>query len=266
MIYTRRTVAREVSFEGLGLHSGVPVKATIHGESDGIWFRLGAERWEARPHNVSDTSRCTRLGGVSTIEHIMSALAGLEITDAEIEVTAPELPALDGSALGYVTALREAGFAALGQREIRDPFARVFFQELPIRIAIAKGSGHWRYSYEVPGRWPGLQTFDCEDIVVAFPDQIASARTFALAEEIPMVLAAGLGKGLNIDRALIVGLDCYENDPRFPDEPARHKLLDLLGDLYLAGLPARFLDVSAERSGHRTNVEAAARLSAAVSG
>lgn len=264
MIYTRKTVARDVQFEGLGLHSGVPVRVTVHPGEDGIAFRLGSSRWAATPENVTDTTRCTRLGEVSTIEHLMSALAGVEITDAEIELDAPELPALDGSSAPYVTALLEAGFSNIAEAAMRDPFTRVFLQELPVKIAIGKGEGHWRYTYAVDDRWPGEQTYECGDLIATYRDEIAPARTFAMAEEVPAVLAAGLAKGLDIEKALILGIEGYKNTARFPDEPARHKLLDLAGDLYLAGVPLRFLNVSAERSGHRTNVEAASRLHRAV--
>src|SRR5687768_16628114 len=102
MLQTRRTLANLARFEGLGLHSGVPVVVTVHPAEDGIAFRVGRGRWAATPENVSDTTRCTKLGEVGTIEHIMSAFCGLEITDAEVEWTAGELPALDGSAIQYV--------------------------------------------------------------------------------------------------------------------------------------------------------------------
>lgn len=266
MIYSRRTPSRDVVFEGLGLHSGVPVRVTVHPGDQGIWFRFGTGRWQARPENVSDTARCTKLGEVSTIEHLMSAFAGLEITDAEVELTAGELPALDGSALGYVQEFASAGFASLPDGEVRELFSRVFFQDLPVKIAIGKGEGHWRYTYEVADHWPGEQTYECLDVIAAYHKEISPARTFALAEEVPMVLAAGLAKGLDIEKALIIGIEGYKNDARFSDEPARHKLLDLMGDLYLAGVPARLLNVSAEKSGHRTNVEAAARLLGSLAG
>lgn len=264
MIYDRKTVAGDVRFEGLGLHSGVPVVVTVHPGDRGIWFALGSGEWEAIPANVADTTRCTKLGQVATIEHLMSALAGLEITDVEIELTAGELPALDGSSAEYVRSLLEGGLVKLGEVEKKDPFSRVFFQELPVKIAIGKGEGHWQYAYEAPNRWPGVQVYEAQDVIASYPTQIAPARTFALAEEVPMVLAAGLAKGLDIEKALILGIEGYKNDARFPDEPARHKLLDLMGDLYLAGIPPSRLNVSAEKSGHRTNVEAAARLFAAV--
>lgn len=266
MIYRRRTVAREARFEGLGLHSGVPVQVTVFPGEDGIQFRLGTGRWKATPENVVDTTRCTKLGDVSTIEHLMSALAGLEITDAEIELTAGELPAMDGSAVDYAQELAATGLTDLGEAEIRELFSRVFYQEPPVKIAVGKGAGRWRYVYEAEGHWLGEQAFECENVIGSYTSDIAPARTFALAEEVPMVLAAGLAKGLNIEKALIIGLEGYKNDARFPDEPARHKLLDLMGDLYLAGVPARFLNVSAERSGHRTNVEAAHQLKKAISG
>jgi UDP-3-O-acyl-N-acetylglucosamine deacetylase len=242
------------------------VEVTVYPGEEGIVFRLGAGKWRAKPDNVSDTTRCTKLGDVGTIEHIMSAFAGLEITDAEVELSAGELPALDGSSAEYVSAFGEAGLRDIGQAELPDLFSRVFLQEPPVKIAIGKGEGHWRYTYEVPGRWPGEQAYDCLDVVGSYSGEIASARTFALAEEVPMVLAAGLAKGLDIEKALILGIEGYKNQARYPDEPARHKLLDLVGDLYLAGVPVRFLNVTAEKSGHRTNVEAAARLYAAVHG
>jgi UDP-3-O-[3-hydroxymyristoyl] N-acetylglucosamine deacetylase len=262
----RRTLKAAVHLDGLGLHSGVPVKVTIEPGEHGIRFRHGSTMIEARPENVSDTTRCTRLGEISTIEHLMSALAGLEITDAEVELTAPELPALDGSSAEYVRALLDCGTEKFGDRELPELFTRVFLQEDQVKIAVSKGSGHWSYHYMTGERWPGEMAFDCEDVPKYYAAEIAPARTFALSEEIPMVQEAGLGKGLDETSALILGENGFENEARFPDEPARHKLLDLIGDLYLSGVPIRKLNVSAERSGHRANVQAAAMLRKAVFG
>jgi UDP-3-O-[3-hydroxymyristoyl] N-acetylglucosamine deacetylase len=257
---TRRTLAGEARFEGLGLHSGVPVHVCVHPAEDGIHFRLGASRWKATPSNVSDTTRCTRLGEISTIEHMMSALAGLEITDAEVELDAGELPAAGGSALGYVEELQRVGLADLGEVEVSLPFKRVFHHEGSVKIAIGKGSGHWGYTYDLGERWPGVQPFESTDVVSDYGAEIAPARTFALLEEVPHVRAAGLAKGLDETSALILGPSGYENRALFVDEPARHKLLDFIGDLYLAGIPIRLLNATAEGSGHRTNVAAAQLL------
>lgn len=260
MIYTRQTVKNSVEFEGLGLHGGEPVRVNVNPGEDGIAFRTIGGRWPAITENVSDTTRCTRLGDISTIEHLMSALAGLEITDAEVEVEGGEMPALDGSAQGFAEGLLATGFSPIGEAEVQVPFKRVFLQEENIKIAIGKGEGHWKYTYDLGERWPNEQTFESFNVTLEYRKDIAPARTFALAEEIPAILDLGLAKGLDQDSALILGIEGYKNEARFKDEPARHKLLDLIGDLYLAGIPIRFLNVAADRSGHASNVRAAALL------
>ena len=264
MNFTRQTVARTAVFEGIGLHTGTPVTVTIHPGSDGIAFRHGSSRTLATPDNVTDTRRSTKLGEVGTIEHLMSALAGLEITDAEIELTAPELPGMDGSAAPFVTGLQEAGLAKLGEKELPSLYSRIFLQELPLKIAVGKGTGHWRYEYETEDRWPGSMHYESVSIVDNYASDIAPARTFVLTEEFPMIEQYGLGKGLTKESVSILGDTGYENEQRFPDEPARHKLLDMLGDLYLSGIPARFLNVVGSRNGHTANVKMAAMMHQAI--
>lgn len=265
MIFTHKTLRAPAHFEGLGLHSGVPVKVTVHPGEDGIAFRYGGTRTVAHPANVTDTTRSTRLGEIGTVEHLMSALAGLEITDAEIELDAPELPGLDGSSDAYVKGLAAAGFETHGEFEVPALFTRVFLQEDDgTKLAIAKGAGHWRYVFTTPNRWPGEQAYESEDLIGIYPAEIAPSRTFAFAEEIPFIIEMGLGKGLDETSALILGIEGYKNEARFEDEPARHKLLDLMGDLYLAGVPVRALSVVAERSGHRANIHAAKMLADAI--
>ena len=256
--YSRATVSNDVKFKGLGLHGGQAVTVVVSPGENGIQFRAGQNKWAAIAENVTDTTRCTRLGEIATIEHLMSALAGLEITDAEIEVSGGEMPALDGSSREFAERLHEAGLQPLGEVEATLPFKRVFLHEGDIKIAVGKGEGHWQYTYDTGDRWPQVQTFESFNVALEYRKEIAPARTFELAERVPAILEMGLAKGLDMDSALILGIEGYKNDPRFDDEPARHKLLDLIGDLYLSGIPIRLLNVSAERSGHATNVQAAA--------
>jgi len=264
MKFQRKTLANSVTFEGIGLHSAVPVQMSVHPGEDGIAFRYGADRFAAKPENVTETTRSTKLGTVSTIEHVMSALAGLEITDAEIEVSAPEVPGLDGSALPFFDGIERAGTTDLATAELPPLFRRLFVHEDPIKIAISDGNGHWRYDYDTGERWPNLQSFDFRAGSESYRERLASARTFALLEEVPKIIAAGLGLGLDESSVLILGPEGYKNEPRFSDEPARHKLLDLIGDLYLSGVPIRFLNVVAEKSGHRTNISAASMIRRAL--
>lgn len=266
MNYTRKTLSSPVTFEGKGLHSGTPVTMTVHPGEAGIWFRLGSDRVQAVPENVSDTTRCTRLGPVSTIEHLMSALAGLEITDVEVELTASELPGMDGSSKLYVEALRECDFVDLGEATVPSLYRRIFLQEETCKVAVSKGSGHWRYEYNTGDRWPGLQVYETSAVIEDYADQIAPARTFALSEELPMIEKYGLGRGLDLDSAVILDESGYRNQARFDTEPVRHKLLDMIGDLYLAGIPIRMLSAVGERNGHTANVKVAQMLKQSLQG
>lgn len=266
MTFTRNTLREKVQLSGLGLHTGVPVNLILHPGDQGIGFRYGATRTLAHPSNVTDTTRSTKLGEIGTVEHVMSALAGLEITDVEIEVDAPEMPGMDGSAGPFVDAILAVGTTSIGEKEVPHLYTRIFMQEEGgLKAAVAKGGGHWRYVFEVDNRWPGPQAYESLDAVGDYASQIARARTFALSEEVPAIIQLGLGKGLDESSALILGIEGYKNEPRFEDEPARHKLLDLMGDLYLTGIPIRALDVVAERTGHRANVKVAAMLAQALS-
>jgi len=262
--FERRTVAKDVLFSGKGLHSGNPVQVAVKPGEDGIWFRCGQDRIQARPENVTDTSRCTILGPISTIEHMMAALAGCDITDAEIELSNPEMPALDGASAEYAAQILATGASAIGMATCTGPYARVFVQEKESKVAIAAGSGHWKFDFINENRWPFHQSFETESVHNDFVKGLAPARTFDFEENVPLIQAAGLAKGLNLETALILGKDGYTNPPQFEDEPARHKMLDLVGDLYLAGVPIRLLSVAAIRSGHWLNVRAAKVLSEAT--
>ncbi len=264
MTLPRQTLRQTAEFEGWGLHSGVAVRVRMHPSESGIVFRCGSDWVEARPENVTDTDRCTRLGPIGTIEHLMAALAGLEVTDVEVELTAPELPALDGSAGPYVEGILRAGLETMAEWEPAAPFSRVFLHEGERKLSISAGEGHWRYEYRCAG-WPHEQVFESADVVRDFPTEVAPARTFGDAAQAPALQAAGYARGLDLSSALLIGEAGYANAARFDDEPARHKLLDAMGDLYLAGIPIRLLNLVAQGTGHRMNVAAAQMLRAGQS-
>jgi UDP-3-O-[3-hydroxymyristoyl] N-acetylglucosamine deacetylase len=259
--FQRRTLAGEARFEGVGIHTGEQGVAIARPGEEGIVFIIEGKRVPAIPSNVSDTAlRTTRLAGVGMIEHIMSALGALEITDADIEVKGREMPILDGSASDYLQGLSAAGVAETGSKRSVHLFSRVNVQgENEERIGISAGQGRWKFDWERAGYWPGALCCEAQ-LPDDYQEHVASARTFCFEDELEAIRAAGLGKGGNEQNTLVIGSDRYLTQSRFDDEPPRHKLLDLIGDLMLAGIPARFLNVAAERSGHKLNVEAAARL------
>lgn len=264
MIFDRLTLQKAVSVEGLGLHTGQPVTMTLQPFDQGIQFSVNGSKTKAHPELVSDVTRSTKLGEIGTVEHIMSALAGTEITDVLVELTFPEIPGVDGSAAPFVEAIQSVGTEKIGQRELKDLYARLFLPDGDIKISIGKGTGHWRYEYETAPRWPGSMHFDSENVIEAYASDISPARTFGLKEEIPTVLQMGLARGLDAESAVILDDEGYMNPVRFDDEPARHKLLDLMGDIYLSGVPCKFLNVVGHRSGHRAQVEAAKMICKAL--
>ena len=258
MTHRRRTVLAPVTLTGRGLHSGRPVTVRIHPSDSGIAFRCGGVRVAATPAAVTGTRWHTTVGGIGTVEHLMSAFAGLSITDAEVELSYPELPALDGSAAGYVAVLRTQalGAAAVPLPAVSLPRNEVVVRTAGSSIRARAGSGVWSYTFRHGSRTRTATHRLPADYVA----EIAPARTIAIAEQVPAMVARGLGQGLDESSVLLLTPDGYANTPRFPDEPARHKLLDLVGDLYLSGVPAGLLDVEASFSGHTENVRLAAML------
>ncbi len=256
----RLTVAKSFELSGLGLHSGVPVSVRVEAGEEGLFFSDGIGRWEAIPDNATDTKRSTTIGTVRTVEHLMSALAGSGITDAEVQVTGGELPGADGSALPFYQAIASAGLRQIGERTFPKLFSRVFFSEKQASIGISAGTGQWKFEYQAGNAWPRLQTFQSEDILADYGSEIAPARTFALEEEIPFLAQLQLGQGLDETSAVLVGTSGYLGDVRFGDELARHKLLDAIGDLALSGYPLNAINAVLIKSGHSSHVAAAAKL------
>lgn len=238
----QRTIRRTATLEGIGVHTGARVRVRIAGAPPGagiVFSRRDVSEGaaiRAAVEAVRSTQRGVTLGNgvtVVSVEHLMAAAAGLGIDNLRVEVDGPELPALDGSAAGYVAALEEAGIVE------QEGAARVI--ELG-EAEVAVGQGHavtrraedFRVSYTVDLPPPLGRQVATADLAV-FPTAIAPARTWGFADEAEALRAAGLARGAGLDNVLVIGAAGYLNPPRFSDEPARHKILDLVGDLALLG-------------------------------
>ena len=274
----RQTLAQPSgTFRGVGLHSGADAAVCFlpAPAGAGLVFRDAHTGQEipARAANVTDTSRCTRLesGGreVQTVEHVLSALAGLGFDDAVIEFTGPEMPAADGSAAPFVQLLKAAGQAA-------QPGSVVTPLTLTAPVFVTEGDA-------TLAAFPA----DCFDatVVLDYPRQaylgtlaarfvagrddyeawIAPARTFGFVSELEALKARGLALGATRDNAVALGREGYETPLRFPDELARHKLLDMIGDLALAGRPVQ-ARILALMPGHALNTRLAGLLAAQAAG
>lgn len=257
MLIERQTLARTARLAGLGLHSGAPVRLELRPADDGIHFCYDGQRYLASADNVTDTNRSTTLGPVRTVEHLMSALSGTGVTDVEVHTSAPEMPAMDGSALDFVEAITAAGRVDLPRVDVAADSCSVRFTDGSVEIDIRPGTGRWSYHYNSETLWPYSDVWVVGDIGTDYESLVGKARTFVRRAELGSLAGRGLAAGIDLSSALIVGQDGFETPSRLDQELTAHKMLDLVGDLYLTGIPARYLDVSATRSGHRTNVAAA---------
>jgi UDP-3-O-acyl N-acetylglucosamine deacetylase len=247
----QRTIKQPLSFSGISLHKGEFCQVTFSpAKADsGITFIYNGKRIPALAENVTDTRRGVTLGEVALVEHVLSACAGMGLDNLEISLSSPEPPILDGSALGFAQKLKAAGIMELDQEK------RFFSVREILRISEADAS-------LVLSPFDGFKI----DFMIDFPiigvmnfsysgdfREIAPARTFGQISELEMLHKNGLAKGASLDNALAIGPKGYVNQPRFPDEPVRHKVLDLIGDLMLVGRPIHGA-IRAIKSGHRHNV------------
>lgn len=269
MILKQKTIKGEVLLEGIGLHTGCKSRIVLKpaAENVGIVFvRVDLPGSPIIPANsesiqiATKIPRCTTIGkddkAIHTVEHLMSVLAGLGITNLIIEIDAPELPGLDGSGIDYLNTIKKVGVLE------QDATIKPFVVHEPIGVELNGSSiyvfpsSEFRISYSLNYNHPFLnsQFFNIVVNEESFTRDIAPCRTFCLEKEADELKANGLGKGANFQNTLVVGEHgVKENTLRFPDEFARHKTLDFIGDLYLLGVPIRG-HVFAVKSGHTLNL------------
>ena len=268
------TVAAPVERVGVGLHSGSHCRVRLApAERPGYWAgrldRPSEPLQRLEPSLVAETRLCTALrlesGPLATVEHLLAALAGTGITQAELWIDGEEIPLLDGSSLGWVEAIAEAGLAPLGLRPDPGHLSHPITVQQGQSFATALPAAGLHIGAAVEFSQPaiGRQVYSLELTPSAFVAEIAPARTFGFKDQVEQLRAAGLIQGGALDNALVCDGDHWLNPPlRFADEPVRHKLLDLLGDLALAGLPRA--QVFAYRGSHGLHTTLAAALADAV--
>jgi UDP-3-O-[3-hydroxymyristoyl] N-acetylglucosamine deacetylase len=267
------TLAGSVERQGVGLHSGAQTRVRLE-PSDQPGFHVGwldqpaAPLQRLHPAQVCETQLCTALQldqrRLATVEHLLAALAGVGITAATLLVEGEEIPLLDGSAQPWVEAIAEVGLQHLGERPAMVPLVAPITLQQGQSFVTALPSDRLRLGAAIEFAQPaiGRQLFSLELTPQAFVEQIAPARTFGFKNQVDQLLAAGLIKGGALDNALVCDGDTWLNPPlRFADEPVRHKLLDLLGDLALAGLPQA--QVFAFRGSHGLHTALARSLASA---
>ena len=264
-----------VEREGVGLHSGETCRVQLRPAQSPGFFVGFLDDPESpvvplHPGQVRDTRLCTALdvGGrpLATVEHLLAALLGCGLTQAEIWVDGHEVPLLDGSALPWVEAIAEAGLVDLGPRQpLQSLTAPLSLQQGDsFVVALPSDRPFLSAAIEFPQPAIGRQLFSLVLTPETFVREIAPARTFGFREQVEQLRSAGLIQGGALDNALVCDGHQWLNPPlRFADEPVRHKILDLIGDLALVGLPCA--QVMAFRGSHSLHTQLAAALAAATS-
>lgn len=263
-VHPQKTLSKEISTSGVGLFTGESVSLTLipAPPNTGIIFQRidlpGKPEIPAHASFIREVPRSTRLGNgaatVHMVEHLLAALVGLGIDNLRIAVTGPEIPSGDGSALLFVKLIEQAGIleqdAPKKIIQVKEP---IFWSAGDVHL-VALPAEEFRLSYTL--HYPqaekiGTQYYSLTVTPERFKEEIAPCRTFALYEELLPFIEKGLLKGGGLENGLVFkgGQILNPEGARFPDEPARHKILDLIGDLALVGA-CLHAHVIAVRSGH----------------
>ena len=266
MDYRQRTLRDNVSCTGIGLHSGKKVKITIKPAlpDSGIKFI----RKDVSPNcvinanfeNVVDTQLCTTVGNnghkVSTIEHLMAAFFGVGIDNARVEVEGPEIPIMDGSAAPFIFLLKSVGIKEQNKPKKFILIKKTFKIQVGNQSITISPSKELKISYAIGYRHPLLenQKYDLCFSGKDFIKEISRARTFGFLRDIQTLHKAGLALGGSLDNAIVI--DDFrilnEDGLRFKDEFVRHKILDFIGDMSIAGSPI-IGHFKVNKSGHSLN-------------
>ncbi|MDQ6981420.1 MAG: UDP-3-O-acyl-N-acetylglucosamine deacetylase [Mariprofundus sp.] len=245
----QRTLDHSIRCSGIGLHSGRKIELILHpaDENSGITFfrsDLGVE-FPARAAYVTDTRLCTTIGKgdaqISTVEHLLSALAGLGVDNANIEVSGAEVPIMDGSSAPFVFLIQCAGIREQSvAKKVLRILKRVEIEEGNKRCALYPAAG-FKISYLLDYDHPLLRQrkVSVDFSRQAYTREISRARTFGFLHEVEALQKAGLALGGSLENAIVLDSHRVVNEGglRYEDECVRHKILDTLGDLSLSGYP-----------------------------
>jgi UDP-3-O-[3-hydroxymyristoyl] N-acetylglucosamine deacetylase len=270
-MHTQRTLRRQTSCAGIGLHSGSKVTLSLKPApaDSGIRFRrsdIGGQEVPATVSHVGDIDHATGLARdtvrVDTVEHLLAAFASLGVDNAVVELNSPEVPIMDGSAAPFVYLIQEAGIKPLqAARQYLKVLRPISVSRGDKRIALYP-SDHFKVTYSIAFDHPMLrhQSRTIRLTEESFIEEIAPARTFGFLEEVEMLRQQGLALGGSLENAVVIGdTGVLNNTLRFDDEFVRHKILDAIGDMALLGHPL-IGHLVAHRGGHALHTEFATRV------
>ena len=265
--HNQQTIEKPLSINGIGLHTGIDVSMKLYpAEADyGIKFirkDLNENNViDAIWSNVTNTKLSTTISNkngasVSTIEHLMSALSGLHIDNIKVEIDGPEVPIMDGSSIKFVNLIDTASIKNLHKKRKILKVKQNIKVERDTSFVELKPNSQFSIDFEIdfPSKLVSQQSCQLQLVNGNYKTDIASARTFGFEKDVDMLRSNGLALGGSLENAVVVGETKILNSDglRFKDEFVRHKILDSIGDLYLAGSPIQGY-FSGSKSGHHLN-------------
>lgn len=262
------TINGEITLEGIGLHTGKFSEIVFKEAAGGtgiVFIRTDLEtpfEIKVNPDNVTDFAKSTIIGNdevkVNTIEHVMSALAGCGIDNVKIEINGPEPPVLDGSARGFVKAIGQVGIKELAEprKEYKIKSLITIHDGNTAIYGIPADEFSISYLIEYPHKKLKSQYLEISlDSSEKYETEIASARTFCFLDEVDYLQSIGLARGGSLESAVVIDKEGILNEKlRYPDEFVRHKILDLIGDIYLLGYLPK-MHIYARRTSHKINAK-----------
>ncbi|TAM77676.1 UDP-3-O-[3-hydroxymyristoyl] N-acetylglucosamine deacetylase [bacterium] len=265
------TLQREVTFEGVGLHTGGRARVSLMPavQGSGLTIRSGENPFRALTSDlVAETVRATTITvgdrTISTVEHLLSAILGMGLDNAAITVEGDEIPVMDGSAKLFAEAIAQAGLVAQSAPRRRFVAIAPCYYRDGDRLLIVLPASSFRVRFTVDFEQPvGSQYFAGEITPETYLREIAPARTFGWLHEVEGLLARGLARGGSLDNAVVYDENGPVNELRFESEAVRHKVLDLIGDFALLGAYPQ-CEIVSFKSGHRLHALAVADLRRAL--
>jgi UDP-3-O-[3-hydroxymyristoyl] N-acetylglucosamine deacetylase len=266
----QRSIRRQISVAGIGLHSGNKVNLTLKPApaNFGIRFRrtdLGDHEVPATVNNLAGIQLATGLArnsvSVETVEHLLAALVSVGVDNIIVELNSPEVPIMDGSAAPFIYLIHEAGVKTLqAARKYLKIVRPIALSRGDKRIALYP-SDHFKVTYSISYDHPLLRHQSRTQRITEelFAEDVAPARTFTFLKDVEMLRQNGLALGGSLENAIVLGETGVLNPLRFDDEFVRHKILDAVGDLALVGYPV-IGHLVAHRAGHALHTEFAAKI------
>jgi len=263
----QQTIGKPVSISGIGLHTGTEVNMKLYPAK--VDYGIKFIRKDIKDHNmiealwsnVSSTKLSTTISNqngtsVATIEHLMSALSGLHIDNVKIEIDGPEVPIMDGSSIKFVDLINKTSTHSLNKkRKVLKVNKNIKVENNEASVEL-KPNDQFSIDFEIdfPSKLVSKQSCHLQLVNGNYKTDIASARTFGFERDVDMLRSNGLALGGSLDNAVVVGESKILNSGglRFKDEFVRHKILDSIGDLYLAGAPIQGYFLG-NKSGHHLN-------------